>query len=346
MKSIKLERISKFEIKLVGSLSKPKNKKLSREEIIGKIQPMVCNEIYSKGMVPLVTDGFKIKNSKRDVNFEFISIISLLNPIEDLSGLKIDRKEIEIFESDIVSSLSNLVRDTLKFSVLKEGQKINSDDLVYAKVKVNNDLEFEVLLDEFFPEVRKAVSEVGETKVCETKLPVDFKYKKYSGKTVKLNLKITKALTAKLPEIDDSFAKSVGLSDVVSLIIHIITKLRLKKQRQIYKMDKEEICNKLLKKCKVEISDEALSVYLQKQKQNLMLTLKRVNWSDDEIDKYFIENADNLESQAIFDLKTNSIFSQLASYFGLKDYDYSRLSKDSARKLRAEDQIIDKIYDL
>ena len=346
MKSIKLEKISESEIKLLGTFSKPKKKKVTREEIIIKVQNIVCNELYSKGLVPTYTKDFKIQPTKKDVNFEFTLVVNSLSPIKNLDGLKINRRKIEISKLQIDKELNDLKRDTVKFNILKEDQKISPDDLVYVNLKINKDFELEILLDERLSQVRKEISKLGETKAIEVKLPVDFKFKQYSGKTVKPTFEVTKVLTAKLPEIDDLFSKSIGFHDVVELIIHVIKRLKLKQKREISKIIKKEICLELLKKYQVEISDEAIEVCLQKLQENLKHKLIKAKWSKAEINKFLDETAGDLESEAILALKTECLFSQLALYFGIKDYDYSKLSHDDDKIQLVEDQIIDQIYDL
>ena len=98
-------------------------------------------------------------------------------------------------------------------------------------------------------EVEKATigQEAGSKKTTTISYPADSSDKRFAGKTVEYTLTVNQVMDKVLPEIDDAFAKSLGLSDI-STALELRMKVRERITEDAKEAEKEEVRAAIIKR--------------------------------------------------------------------------------------------------
>jgi trigger factor len=171
----------------------------------------------------------------------FKAIVPVLPTIKlgDYKGIRVESKPVEVSEKEVEAAIEQL---RLQQAILvpvdrpaKMGDALTMDiegesegkpfpirkDLVYELVK-----ESPLPLPGFTERLEGVVK--GEERSFVLSYPADYKIPELASKDYDFKVKVNEVKEQKLPDVDDEFAKAVGVDDLVKLREQILSRLKIK----------------------------------------------------------------------------------------------------------------------
>ena len=225
---------------------------------------------------------FEIKTT--DLNAELIeysATFEIYPEIEmgDVSGEEIERAVCELSQDDVDDTILTLRKQRANYeAVTRAAQaedrleidftgKLNGE--VFQGGEAKNHI-FVLGTDRMLPEFEAAVTgmKAGETKSFDMTFPDDYHGKDVAGKQVTFTVTLHKVEAPKLPEVNEEFAKSIGVEDgdIAKLESEIRENLQRELARRLKTRNKEAAMDMLLKVSKFDVP----KVLTEWESQNLM----------------------------------------------------------------------------
>ena len=170
---------------------------------------------------------FEIKT--RDLNAEQIEYSATFEVypevvVGDLSGEMIERLVYEVTQGDVDNTIATLRKQRATFEKVDRAAKTDDRVNIDFTGKLNGEVfaggearDYPVVLGmgRMLPEFEAAVvgMRIGETKSFELTFPEDYNSKDVAGKKVVFTITLNHVEEPKLPEINDDFARSIGVPD-------------------------------------------------------------------------------------------------------------------------------------
>jgi len=169
---------------------------------------------------------------ERDGEFHYSVEFEVLPEFElgSYTGIKLEEEDREIGEEDIERVLKMLQERNASAKPLEEPRAVAKGDLVVVDYEGTldgeklpglgkQDAQLVVGEEKLVPEFDEGIvgMEKGEEKEIEVTYGEDFQIAEAAGKTVKFKLRVKDVMERQLPEIDDEFAKDLGLDDLGAL---------------------------------------------------------------------------------------------------------------------------------
>ncbi len=201
----------------------------------------VVNESLSNASKKIV-DDFKINAATqpkmdvksleegKDIKVNYSVEIMPDFKVPDLTKLKITRPIVKVEEKQVNNSLERIVKQNTKTEKLKKDRKTKSNDTVVIDFegKINNKVfeggeakgyHLKIGSNSFIPgfEDKLIDRNLGENFDIDLNFPQDYQAKEFAGKKVFFNVTINDIREDIKTEINDDFAKSLGLENLESL---------------------------------------------------------------------------------------------------------------------------------
>jgi trigger factor len=171
-------------------------------------------------------------------------------------------------ESDVEDTLQKLREQKAVYEVADK--QIEMDDFVSF-----DHVDSVIIEGEAVPDVKELISKMGNSifppDIIETALgkkkgdTIEFtrtfeetESKELSGRTVKIQVKISEVKKKTLPALDDEFAKDLGFENLPAFMEKLKEKIHNAKKEQIRRMQKAEIMNKLIASHPVDVPESLL----------------------------------------------------------------------------------------
>ncbi len=140
-----------------------------------------------------------------------------------VSAIKVTRPKAEVTDADVDGMLEKLRKQRVSWES-KEGAAALGDRVIidfegtidgesFSGNKASNlplELGSKTMIDTF--EEQLVGAKAGEERSIEVKFPVDYSFADVAGKPARFEVKVNQVQAARLPELDDSFADSFGIS--------------------------------------------------------------------------------------------------------------------------------------
>ncbi len=262
-------------------------KKLGESKILAEAAKMLIKEKYPQYVQENkmeVIGNPKIEIEKLAPNNEMIFKVEA----ETMPEVKLpDYKEIcskikkeekpPLEEKEVENTLKQIQHSRSKFKeVQRPSQKGDFLELSYQSPQLENNRVFEdaFLLGRghFIPGFEEKLKETkpGEEKELNVKFPENFQKKEWAGKECNLKVKIKKVKEAEIPELNDSFAKTLGkFNNLEELKKNIREGMNQEKEKQMRQKTRSQILEKLKGKSEMEIPQSLLEMEYQNALANL-----------------------------------------------------------------------------
>ena len=161
--------------------------------------------------------------------------------------LEIMRKQRATYEEEANGVAAEEKRVTINFVGKLDGTPFEGGTA--------NNFAFVIGAGQMLPDFEKGVMgmKTGEKKTFEMTFPADY-VEKLAGKTVEFEVELTKVEVAKLPEIDDEFAKRLGITDgVEKMREEIAANLKREVKARITQQTKDGVMNALNDACHFDL---------------------------------------------------------------------------------------------
>ncbi|MDP2433449.1 MAG: trigger factor [Pseudomonadota bacterium] len=179
--------------------------------------------------------------------------------VGDLSGIKVTRPVVEVSDTDVDRTLDVLRKQRVQYHAVereaKEGDRVHIDyagTIAGEAFQGGEAKDFPVILGEGRTlkdfEGSLVGMKAGETKTFDVTFPEDYFAKELAGKTATFTATLNAVHEAKLPEVDDALAQSLGIHEggVAKLREEISGNLAREARRRVQARVKEQVLNGLL----------------------------------------------------------------------------------------------------
>jgi trigger factor len=251
-------------------------------EVLDKIIP----EYYSKALkeaelMPVTTPVFDEKiDFKRNNPINLSLTVEVMPKIENLSyeNIKVEDIPVSVDDAEVEDYLKKLQGEKAIYEVSEK--EIDTDDLVsfeYVDAKIAGEENAAALKEQISkmgneilpPDIMEKMIGKKKDDIVEftTTFNGDCKSKELAGKTIDMKVAIKEIKKKNLPEIDDEFAKDLGLENIPDMKEKIKEKIFAVKKEHIVRIQKAIIVNKILE----AHSFEAPETLVRRELESLMM---------------------------------------------------------------------------
>ncbi|MDD5102323.1 MAG: trigger factor [Endomicrobiaceae bacterium] len=245
---------------------------------------------------------------------------------QDYKGININKEEFKIGDTNINENIKVMLDRNAKLIISKD-ETVKQDSFVIVNyegfcdgIAVENIKAKDHMLDLGAENTLKGFKDAlvnakkGDTKDVEIEYPADYTNKVLAGKKVVFKTTIVELKEKQLPELNDDFAKDMGLENLEDLKIKIKESMEQEEKRRQESEVERQIVEHLLEKNKFEVPEsivaqqkeyliKRMSDYMKKQGADDEFIAKQVEFSKD---KYLEEANKNVRLSYIL----NSIYSE------------------------------------
>lgn len=213
---------------------------------------------------PEITPKGEIKDGEDP---KFTATVEVFPEVEvpDLKDVELKRFVCEVTDTEVEKTLEIMRKQRATYEVEENGVAAEEKRVTINFVgKLDgtpfeggtaNGFAFVIGAGQMLPDFEKGVTgmKTGEKKTFEMTFPADY-VEKLAGKTVEFEVELTKVEVAKLPEIDDEFAKKLGLNDgVAKMREEIAANLKREVKARITQQTKDGVMNALNDACHFDL---------------------------------------------------------------------------------------------
>ena len=186
--------------------------------------------------------------------------------VGELSGIKVTRPLVEVSDADVDRTLDVLRKQRVQYHAVEreamEGDRVHIDyvgSIGGEPFQGGEAKDFPVILGEGRTlkdfEGNLVGMRAGESKTFDVTFPEDYFAKELAGKTASFTASVTSIHEARLPEVDEALAQSLGIHEggVAKLREEIRGNLAREAKRRIQSRVKEQVLNGLLETTPFEV---------------------------------------------------------------------------------------------
>jgi trigger factor len=258
-----------------------------RSEVLEALIPRFFRqEAEKQGLVPVSQPQVTDLHLHEGEPLRFKASFEVLPPIE-ISGyesLRVDKPEVSVSEQEVEEAITQLREQQASYTPV-EGRALEDGDFAQVSVvgkpvdsgaetaaagesspeqagepakpveldDVLVEVAGEATVAEFTENLRGASA--GEERVFEVNYPEDFSDQRLAGKHFLYTVQIKGIKKKELPELNDEFAKEVGIGTMDELRSEIRTNLQRRKESETEREGKEKILEELLKQHSFEVPE-------------------------------------------------------------------------------------------
>lgn len=248
----------------------------------------------------------------------------------DISQIKVTRPVVDVADADVDRTLDVLKKQRVQYHAVdraaQEGDRVHIDYLGKIDGEVfqgGEARDFPVILGEGRTlkdfEGNLLGMKTGESKTFDVAFPADYFAKELAGKTATFEATVKAVHEAKLPEVDDAFAATMGVHEggVAKLRQEVATNLSREAKRRIQAKVKEQVLNGLLETTPFEVPSTLVILERRALHEKAVNDLKARGMKEADIKM----NDDIFEPQAKRRVSLGLLMDHIVSSQGLKAAD-------------------------
>ena len=249
--------------------------------------------------------------------------------LPDYKGISVKKKTIAVKDADVTGMLDNLRDQQADFSPV-EGRALKTGDfaiLTYTGMcdgkpiselageakTLGDNKDFWMLVgpDSFLPGFCDQLlgAQSGEKREVQIDFPADFPQKPLAGKKATYSVDVTGIREKKLPELNDDFAKKIGIDDLEKLNAQVRKSLEGQREQEATSEVRNQLVEHLLSQVEFAlpetlVAQETRTIVYDLVRENSMrgMSKEQLEKQKDEIYKFATENAKTrLRSSFILD---------------------------------------------
>ena len=263
-----------------------------KEEVYAKAIEVKFGEIVNSnnlrvaGMPDIQHDPLGQVNA----DFEFTATFEVFPEFKlgNFKSSKIVKKTVSISENDVKKTIDVLIKQRAVFEKVKRASKLGDQIVVRLQSFIKNEqiestgeksLEFVLGDSKRIKSVDDQLIGInaGETKEFEVKYPKDHNPSQLANQNVKYQINLIEVREAKLPKIDSSFAKSLGVAsgDIKLMESEIKTSLSQEVEKRVGADLKKQVFQSLVDAHEMEIPKSLVSMEINRMMQSTYENLKK-----------------------------------------------------------------------
>lgn len=208
------------------------------------------------------------KTTESKTHLEFTAVFEVYPEIKlgDLSSVEIERPVLEVGDAEMDNTLNVLRKQRVRFDPVDRaaaaGDRVTIDflgkkDGVAFQGGEAKDYHFVLGEGAMLADFEAAVTglKAGETKTFEMTFPADYGAKELAGQTVSFEITVKEVREAILPEVDEEFAKALGVADgdIAKMRAEIETNLKREVKKRLQGKLKDQVMEALLKTNTIDV---------------------------------------------------------------------------------------------
>lgn len=201
--------------------------------------------------------------------------------LKDLSGVKVEKLKAEITEADIDKVLEKLRHQYAEWIEVERPAKLDDRVIIDFEGTMNDEtfqggsakdaaliLGSKSMIAGF--EEGLVGAKVGSPVELNLQFPAEYPHKDLAGKPVKFKVTVRKVTEAKLPELNDKFAKDLDVKEGVTALREEVRKsMQRELTRGVKESIKQQVLNELLKLNTIEIPSALINAEVEQMQQQL-----------------------------------------------------------------------------
>ena len=208
------------------------------------------------------------KTTESKTHLEFTAVFEVYPEIKlgDLASVEIERPVLEVGAAEMDSTLTVLRKQRVRYEpvdrVAAAGDRVTIDflgkkDGVAFQGGEAKDYHFVLGEGAMLADFEAAVTglKAGESKTFEMTFPADYGAKELAGQTVSFEVSVKEVREAILPEVDEEFAKALGVADgdIAKMRAEIETNLKREVKKRLQGKLKDQVMEALLKTNTIDV---------------------------------------------------------------------------------------------
>ena len=229
-------------------------------------------------------------DAENPVRLEFSAVFEVFPEVKpgDLTGIEISRPVLEIGQAEVDKTLEILRKQRIRYDLVDRPVQMGDQVKIDFFGKKNGepfpggeskDAVFIVGEGTMLPEFEKAMIglKAGEIRSSEITFPEKYFAKELEGQTVTFDITLKETRQPALPELDDAFAKALGIGngDVNAMCAEIETNLKREVKKRLQERTKEQVMDALLKATPLDIPNALIEMETQGLMQAAIEDLER-----------------------------------------------------------------------
>ena len=208
------------------------------------------------------------KTTESKTHLEFTAVFEVYPEIKlgDLANVEIERPVLEVGAAEMDSTLAVLRKQRVRYEPVDRaaaaGDRVTIDflgkkDGVAFQGGEAKDYHFVLGEGAMLADFEAAVTglKAGESKTFEMTFPADYGAKELAGQTVSFEVSVKEVREAILPEVDEEFAKALGVADgdIAKMREEIETNLKREVKKRLQGKLKDQVMEALLKTNTIDV---------------------------------------------------------------------------------------------
>lgn len=214
----------------------------------------------------------------------------------DISAVKLTRPVVTVDDNDVERTLNTLQKQRTTYTPVNRGAQ-NGDQVVCDFIGRLNGVPFDggqgnhfpIVLGEkrMLPEFEDALSgmKAGETKTFPLVFPENYHGKEVAGKTAEFDITVNEVGAPKVPELNEDFARSLGITDgsVDDLRAEVKKNLELQLAHRLENLMKDQVMAMMGKVVETALPKAMVEEEMRSMAQRMTEELKRQGMSENDI---------------------------------------------------------------
>jgi len=261
-----------------------------RQEVLGEvIQSSFYEAVSREKLRPASSPSIDTQQADSGQGLEYTATFEVYPEIKlaDIAGTKIEKTIAEIAESDLDEMIDTIRTQQIQWEVADKAADTGDQVTIDFKGMIDGEA-FEggtgqgMVVEIGKGRMIKGFEEgllglkLGDEKTLDLAFPEEYHAKDLAGKGVQFEIKVTKVEIAKLPEIDEDFAKKMGVADgdIEKMRADVKNNMQRELDARVKNSVKQAVMDKLLEINKIDIPaaliQQESEVLLKQMQNNLM----------------------------------------------------------------------------
>lgn len=263
------------------------------------VQTTYPEALIQKGIQPVSSPQIQVISSIPDKELKYAAIFEVRpqpTNVKGYRGMKLTKEEIEVGEQEVADRIQAYQQShaklvpidpprhlepgdvvVLDYEALREGQPFKGNKVQGYMAEIGSG----VLMADFEKELKKI--KVKEEKEIHVTFPTDFADKNFAGKKMSYKVVLMDAKKKVVPEVNDDFAKDLGVENLKALNERAREEIRSGKEQAARGQLHRQIIENLVQQNQLEIPEGMIETELEAMYNQLLHNLKRQNLTPDKV---------------------------------------------------------------
>jgi len=259
-----------------------------RDEVVGElIQSSYFEAVSQQSLKPAGMPSIEPKVNEAGKNLQYVATFEVMPELTlaELSGIKLERKVAEVSDADLDKMMDTLRKQRASWEAVEraatEGDRLNIDfkgtiDGKEFSGNAGNGVPVTIGAKRMIAGFEEGLvgAKAGDELTLDLAFPEEYAHKEVAGKPVQFTVKVNSVEAAKLPELDEEFAKSFGIGDgsLDALREEVRQNMEREMKQAITEGNKQAVMDKLMELNQIDVpqalvESEAESLKQQMQQQ-------------------------------------------------------------------------------